>query len=514
MSLFTAEERHLAEGVREVMYANPFLPERIEGERHVLGAAFTEESADWNRLPELEDDPDNVKEILERSHKLTCELRERLDAGKSGVTEAELALYEDLAVFVLYHHSRDIVGGVIERAVAERKPQPLAAFKSFDQKAAALLTIPGVELPSRYDFGHLFAVFFQVRRAFHHIFRYIVGSSPAASRLRAAVWQSIFTHDLHRYRQVLYNRMGDITTLVTGPSGTGKELVARAIGLSRYVPFDAATRTFSDDFVQSFFPLNLSALSPTLIESELFGHCRGTFTGAIDDRAGWFEVCPARGTVFLDEIGELDPSIQVKLLRVLQDRTFQRLGETSPREFHGKVIAATNRDLSVEMQDTRFREDLYYRLCSDVIITPSLKDHLRDTPEELNTLVTYIAERLLGTDGPRLADEVVSWINQELGPEYPWPGNFRELEQCVRNILIRSEYRPAVRTPKGSAGSELATAMTECKLTADELLRHYCTRVYLRTGSYEAASRQLGLDRRTVKAKIDEDLLEQLRATS
>ena len=112
--------------------------------------------------------------------------------------------------------------------------------------------------------------------------------------------------------------MGDVTTLVTGPSGTGKELVARAIGLSRYIPFDAEGQAFADDTPRSFVPLNLSALSPTLIESELFGHRRGAFTGAVADRAGWLETCPPRGTVFLDEIGELDPAIQVKLLRVLQ----------------------------------------------------------------------------------------------------------------------------------------------------------------------------------------------------
>ncbi|MEM7165269.1 MAG: sigma 54-interacting transcriptional regulator [Planctomycetota bacterium] len=510
MPLFRDDERALAEGIREVMYANPFLPERIEGERHALGEAFAEESADWNRLPELADDPGNLQVILERSDKLTPELAKRLRKPEHGATSQELALYEDLVVFGLYHSSRSVLDQVIERSVAERKPLPVKAYGDFAGSAEQLLAIPGIELPSNYEFGHLFAAFFQVRRAFHHIFSFIVGSSPAASRLRAAVWQSIFTHDLRRYRQVLYNCMGDITTLVTGPSGTGKELVARAIGLSRYVPFDAKTCTFSDDFVQSFYPLNLSALSPTLIESELFGHCRGTFTGAVDDHAGWFEVCPARGTVFLDEIGELAASIQVKLLRVLQSRTFQRLGETKAREFRGKVIAATNRDLAVEMQENRFREDLYYRLCSDVIVTPSLRDHLRESPDELQTLVNFIAERLIGNEGPGLADEVLSWINAgHLGADYAWPGNFRELEQCVRNILIRSEYRPAVRASSGSNG--LTSALDEGTLTADELLRHYCTRVYLRTGSYEAAARQLGLDRRTVKAKIDDQLLEELR---
>src|SRR4030095_10303350 len=116
-----------------------------------------------------------------------------------------------------------------------------------------------------------------------------------------------------------------------------------------------------------FYALNPSALSPTLIESELFGHRRGAFTGAVQDRAGWLEVCPATGTVFLDEIGELDPAIQVKLLRVLQSRTFQRLGDTRDRPFLRKLIAATNRDLGREMAAGEFRKDFYYRLCSDFV---------------------------------------------------------------------------------------------------------------------------------------------------
>src|SRR4030095_14042265 len=112
-------------------------------------------------------------------------------------------------------------------------------------------------------------------------------------------WQSISTHDMRRYRRGLYARMGDVATLISGPSGTGKELVARAIGLARYIPFDRARHALAEDFAGSFHALALSALSPTLIESELFGHRRGAFTGALEDRAGWLEVCPPMGTRFL-----------------------------------------------------------------------------------------------------------------------------------------------------------------------------------------------------------------------
>jgi DNA-binding NtrC family response regulator len=233
--------------------------------------------------------------------------------------------------------------------------------------------------------------------------------------------------------------MADYTTLVTGPSGTGKELVARAVGLSRYIPFDAQRRRFTEDFVGSFFPLNLSALSPTLIESELFGHRRGAFTGAVEDRLGWLEICPPQGTVFLDEIGELEPMIQVKLLRVLQERSFSRLGETDERQFHGKLIAATNRDLAEQMECLKFREDLYYRLCSDIIVTPGLHERLADDPSELRELVVHIARRLVGDEAEAVAEEVLVAIEAQLGRDYPWPGNIRELKNCIERMMALAD---------------------------------------------------------------------------
>ena len=268
-----------------------------------------------------------------------------------------------------------------------------------------------------------------------------------AARLRAAVWQSIFTHDMRRYRRTLYARMGDFATLITGPSGTGKELAARAIAQSRYLPFDERKLTFPDEDSAAFFPINISALSPTLVESELFGHRRGAFTGAIADRKGWLEMCPPAGAVFLDELGDLDPAIQVKLLRVIETRTFHPVGETAGRQFRGKLIAATNRDLAAGIREGRFREDLYYRLCSDQIATPSLAEQLADSPQVLRELIVYMTRRVAGAEAETLAGEVADWIEQNLGADYPWPGNYRELEQCVKNVLIRRDYRPSGSGP-------------------------------------------------------------------
>jgi DNA-binding NtrC family response regulator len=213
--------------------------------------------------------------------------------------------------------------------------------------------------------------------------------------------------------------------------------------------------------------------------------------------------------VFLDEIGELHPSIQVKMLRVVQSRTFARVGETQMRPFHGKLIAATNRNLAEEMRAGRFREDLYYRLCSDLITTTPLREQLASAPEDLHHLVHFAAQRIAGDDAEDLAREAEQWIETRLGRDYPWPGNIRELEQCVRNCLVRGEYHPPrlQEMPDDSAKAWLVEA-ERGTLTADALLTHYCRWVYRQDGTYEGTADRIGLDRRTVKRRIVDPLVQ------
>jgi DNA-binding NtrC family response regulator len=316
---------------------------------------------------------------------------------------------------------------------------------------------------------------------------------------------------MRRYQRTYYSRMGEFVTLITGPSGSGKELVARAIALSRYLPFDVQTRTFDQDPAELFHPVHIAALSPTLVESELFGHRKGAFTGAVQDRRGYLDTCPAEGAVFLDEIGELAPEIQLKLLRVIETRMFTPVGDTRPKRFLGKLIAATHRDVPDMVGRGEFREDLYYRLCSDLVVTPSLREQIDDSPDVLPDLVRYMAKRHGGEEANALAAETIDWISKHLGAGYRWPGNYRELEQCVRNFIIRREYRPA--RPRAAAEDLFAPARLG-ELTAEELLIRYCTLVYAKEGSYEAAARKLALDRRTVKAHIDPAMLQKIACSA
>jgi DNA-binding NtrC family response regulator len=357
--------------------------------------------------------------------------------------------------------------------------------------------VPGFETALPVE--HFFACCWQLARAFHRIFDHIIGSSMPAARLRASIWESIFTCDLRRYRRVLWRKMGDFPTLITGPSGTGKELVARAIAGARYLPYNVSRKTFEQPKGESFFAVNLAALSPSLIESELFGHKRGSFTGAITDRVGWLEACPRQGSVFLDELGEMEMPIQVKLLRVLETREYAAVGDTGSKRFEGKLIAATNRDLATEIGAGRFREDLYYRLCADLIHTPSLAEQIDDAPESFPELLLYMTRRTVGEEAEPAYETVLAWIGKHLPAGYRWPGNYRELEQCVRNVLIRQTYRPlSLATNDG-----FSDRYQRGELTADEVLNHYARLVYRQTGSFVETARRLGLDRRTVKARVE-----------
>ncbi len=247
-------------------------------------------------------------------------------------------------------------------------------------------------------------------------------------------------------------------------------------------------------------PLNLSAFSPTLIESELFGHEKGSFTGAVNRRTGWLESAGRYGTVFLDEIGDLDLAIQVKLLRVLQNRQFQRIGEDKTRQFEGKFIAATNRNLLDEINEGTFREDFYYRLCSDMIVTPTLVEQLSDCPDEFEFLVGCACHRVAPDARDELRDDVMAWYEKADLKHYHWPGNMREIEQCVRNVMIHNEYAPAMNSMPCPSDS-FPELFRDVSLSAEQLLAEYCALAYRKYGSYEKAANVLKIDRRTVRAK-------------
>jgi DNA-binding NtrC family response regulator len=514
MPIFEPSERAFAEAMSALAYCNPFLPERLEWERKALGPRFVEAPRSFGRqlIWELDHVNPNVAALSKKIATLVGKLRQRLAQGVDAA-EPDLVLYQDLALSRLYRRHLPEINRLINGAQStSTASQTITVWDSFLEGFNDLLKLPGRRFPNDHHPAMVFASFFQMRRAYYNICHNIFGTSLPAAKLRGDVWWSVFTHDMRRYFRCLYGSMSDVATLITGPSGTGKELVAKAIGGSQYIPFNPKSKGFVSDFTTGFHPVNLSALAPTLIESELFGHVQGAFTGATKHHQGRLAACNEFGTVFLDEIGELDAGIQVKLLRLLQDRKFQRLGETRDINFRGKIVSATNRDLAAEMRAGRFRTDLYYRLCADKIATPSLREQLAHTPSDLHDLILFIARqriKLSEEEATRLSGEVETWINgcPDLGRSYPWPGNVRELEQCVRNVMIRKQYQP-VQSQATDINNDpyraLADATENGTLTAEEVLQRYYSLVYAKTGSYAGAARELKVDRRTIQRKIAE----------
>ena len=492
--LFTKSDRKFAQAISKIAFANPFLPERVEFEKEALGKKFAPDTRpfwSWTLNDEL-DRPNNL--LLE---KLVLELATKLRAkiiSADSIDAEDFLLYDDLALYVLYYST------IIE-TVDEAKMEACieSNWDKFHKEFEHWMNIDGKKSPSYGQAEHVYAYLHQLKRAFINIFHCVVGRSVPIASLRARIFQSIFTHDLRRFRNTLYKSMNEVTTLVVGATGTGKELVARAVGMSQYIPFDSKTKSFQCESKQQFVALNLTAFTPTLIESELFGHEKGAFTGASSRRIGWLESIGRCGSIFLDEIGELDLTIQVKLLRVLQNREFQRIGENKTRSFEGKFIAATNRNLMDEIESNSFREDFYYRLCSDVIVTPSLNEQISSRKEEFEFLVDFIAHRIAPDAKDDLKSDVMRWSKSAKMGSYDWPGNMRELEQCVRNIMIHNDYKPASKTTNST--NSFSKQFNECLLPAEQVLSKYCEMAYQKYGSYEKAGAVLQMDRRTLRAK-------------
>jgi DNA-binding NtrC family response regulator len=282
------------------------------------------------------------------------------------------------------------------------------------------------------------------------------------------------------------------TVLITGESGTGKEVVAQTIHFS------------GDRADKPFVPINCTAMPEGLLESEFFGHARGAFTGAQKAKKGLIEEAEG-GTLFLDEIAEMSPSLQGKLLRVLQDHEIRPVGGNDSVDVDVRVIAATNRDLRAEIQAGRFREDLFYRLNVIPIHMPSL----RERPDDIPPLAQAFVERKSG-DMPRVISERAMQKLQSA----PWPGNVRELENCIERSLVLSDgpeiqARDILISDEPSSGDDsLEASITrlarERRVTLHDFGEYYIDAVLEFTrGRKSEAARILGINRRTLYRRED-----------
>ncbi len=297
----------------------------------------------------------------------------------------------------------------------------------------------------------------------------LIGESPAMKQL---------------FRRMEKAARAHATVLISGESGTGKELVARAIHYR------------SDRASAPFVPVNCSSIPEGLLESELFGYVKGAFTGAAETRAGFFQTAE-RGTVFVDEIGETPLSMQVKLLRFLQEKEISMVGSTKIRKVDVRVIAATNRDLEQQVKKGRFREDLYFRLN---ILTLELPP-LRERHEDVLMLTRYFAKKYAevnGIDVPQFSEAALLALMA-----YHWPGNVRELENTVHRLVIMAEGNLVDVTDLPGHMRFSVDAGTGGLKSLDEVERIHILQVMeLVDGNKSRAAEVLGIDRKTLREKL------------
>lgn len=299
----------------------------------------------------------------------------------------------------------------------------------------------------------------------------LVGNSPELQRV---------------LRTIRKLRNNTSPVLITGESGVGKELVARAV------------HSVSPLAASVFLPVNASSLSESLVESELFGHLKGAFTGATHDKKGLVQAADG-GTLFLDEIGELNPSVQSRLLRLLQEQEIRPVGSTKPVRVNVRVLAATNRDLLASIDKDGFRRDLYHRLNVIHLSVPALRDRKSDIP----ALAKYFV-RKHAQPGVTLSDQVMQRFL-----DYPWPGNVRELENSILYMLavasdsvLRVENLPT-NLHHGPAGEDLPPLSWEMPLPLAEVERRHILEVVEHTrGDLTAAAHILGIGKTTLYRKL------------
>jgi DNA-binding NtrC family response regulator len=480
----TSEEREFFSLVSAAIFVNQFSERRDELHKLMSGTVSAVNPGEI------------VPEVMQEVSKRIMRLDEGSPARIQDFKPPDRQLVEYAFLFDIYYYfAQRFDQLIIDQIAAGEKPIAVP----FAEEAITLLTRRGFApvLARRY-----FSLSYQIRRAFHFIARGLIGQSPSMRQLRMNLWNNIFTHDLSHYERYLWDKMEDFSTLLLGPTGCGKGAAAAAIGRSGFIPFDEKKKTFAESFTRSFIPVNLSQFPETLLESELFGHTKGAFTGAVASHDGLFALCGAHGSIFLDEIGDISVHVQTKLLQILQERIFSPVGSHQKLRFRGRVIAATNKSLDQLRRERKFRDDFYYRLCADCISVPGLQQRIQEYPHELEELIAYTVEQITGAESEELVKTVAEVIDKRLGRDYHWPGNVRELAQCVRRVIIKRDYQGDTAIDTEDLQTKLLSDVSSAALDAPELLAAYCTLLYRRFGTYEQVARKTKLDRRTVKKYI------------
>jgi len=449
-----------------------------------------------------------------------------LHYASSGEEALALAREQDIAVVVTDQRMPRMTGLELLRAVRDVRPDAIGIIVTAFTDVDVLIESINLGRIYRYvtkpwDSKELRGILIQAVERFHLVrenrrlaeqlagyagvlsrdahgefnFGAIVGDSPALKQVLAKVEQVAQTQ---------------ATVLLRGETGTGKEMVARAIHINS--PREA----------RPFVRVNCAALAPGVLESELFGHEKGAFTGAVARRPGRFELADG-GTLFLDEVGDLPLDVQVKLLRVLQEREFERVGGVETVKVDVRLISATHRDLERLINEGKFREDLYYRLNVFPITMPPL----RERPSDIPLLVEHFISKFAQSTGKAMRGADVAAIGSLAA--YPWPGNVRELENVIERAMIlacgdmlmpadldfgRRQFTPVAGVPAvASASAALDAGRSLAKRLSDQERAEIVAAVEQAAGNIAHAARALGINRSTLYYRMRKHGLEHLLPT-
>jgi DNA-binding NtrC family response regulator len=414
------------------------------------------------------------------------------DAGAERVTAAIAALSRRGAAESLLRSALDRGGEAADRALLAVAHAQASAAPGKTPQLAAAEAVPAAAMRA---LRHPRAAYVVVGAAAGRAARALEalrGTSPAMSAVRRAAWAACFGDSLVHALE-LASVIGDHDVVILGETGTGKEVLANAIQEGCFGPKDGSPAPRAS--------FNAAAVPETLVAAELFGHVKGAFTGANEARLGRIRSAHA-GSLFLDEVGDLGPSTQVKLLRVIETDEVSPLGSDKTYPASCRYVAATHKDLGAMVAAGVFRRDLYERLAGTVIRLPPLRDRPEDIADIGRTFVDrYLPQAALGTTRRR----VDRWLESDEAKRHRWPGNVRELQNALRNLMLGLD--PGVirdrAEPAAERDEELPTALRDGTASLDEAVDWYVRRVLSRMDNNLArTARTLGVDRNTVRRRL------------